>query len=132
MNRQGRKTKRSAARAEGHRLEKRVCNAVRQGFLTGEVHCGQWIEYQDINGLGYAQPDIFIVQDEVLHLLEVKRTQTTAGWEQMEDLYEPLLQHIYGLPVHKCLVCQNLRWVPSCTLDSVDEVGPEDSTLHFL
>lgn len=82
--------------------------------------------------MGYAQPDVFIVQDNVLHLLEVKRTQTTAGWEQMEDLYEPLLQHIYGLPVHKSLVCQNLRWTPSCILDSVDEIGPEDATLHFL
>ena len=131
MNRQQRKTRRNKnRRGDGLRLEKRVAKEIRHA-VPGEVFCGQWIEYLDENGLGYAQPDIFILQEDQILLLEVKLTQTENGWAQMEDLYEPLLHHIYGLPVHQCLVCQNLRWTPDILVDAADEIQ-HAGTWHFL
>ena len=135
MNRQQRKTKRKASRSAGLAFEKKVCraiqNATQKGFLSGEAYCGQWIEYQDVNGLGYAQPDVFLLREDEILLLEIKLTQTMNGWSQMEDLYEPLLHYIYGLPIRKALVCQNLRWNPDILVDDADELCPE-ATWHFL
>lgn len=112
-------------------MGKEIQQAVSGGFIPGEVFLGQWIEYQDINGLGYAQPDIYILQDDRILLLEAKLTQTQNGWDQMEELYEPLLHFIYGLPVYQCLVCQNLRWNPERLADAVEELG-HNATWHFL
>ena len=93
----------------------------RWGELDGELSLGQWISYGDANGYGYAQPDAYLLAGDMVLLMEIKLTQTDTAEQQLEDLYRPLLRHIYGQPVVCLQICKTLRYVPQ---DLVE--GPED------
>lgn len=68
----------------------------------------QWIEFEDENGPGYAQPDIFFVLSDRVVLFECKLTETLRGHQQLRGLYGPLLSEIYLRPVILILACKNL------------------------
>ena len=84
----------------------------RTGLLPGELRLGQWISFSDENGYGHAQPDAYLKTDDMVLLMEVKLTQTDAAERQLQQLYEPLLLQLYGLPVICLQVCENLRYTP--------------------
>lgn len=69
-----------------------------QTFL-GAVEDGRWIEFCDARGVGYAQPDFFLVQDHSVVCFEVKLKQTPVAYSQITHLYRPLLRHIFKLPI---------------------------------
>lgn len=71
-----------------------------------EQHYHQWIEFNDANGRGYAEPEVFIVLKECVFLVECKRTGGVAGQLQLTHLYAPLLEFIYKRPVRCLLVCK--------------------------
>lgn len=73
-----------------------------------ELKSGQWIEFHDANGPGYAQPDHFLALRSRIVLFECKLTETGRGYDQLEDLYSPLLEEIYLRPVVRILTCKNL------------------------
>lgn len=91
------------------RVEKFLKKKLSQGDLRGQFHPGQWIEFEDSKGLGYAQPDFYIVNSGGVLLLECKLSQTDTAWDQLYGLYKPLLEHIYKVPVVSVQVCKNLR-----------------------
>lgn len=70
----------------------------------------QWISFIDENGKGFAQTDQYLVQDDFILLFEDKYTQTNCAFLQMEELYVPLLEKIYGLPVMTLQVCKNTQY----------------------
>lgn len=56
---------------------------------------GQWLEYLDANGLGFAQPDLQWDHGAVTYVLESKLTWVPSARSQLEDLYLPLLRFLY-------------------------------------
>ena len=71
-----------------------------------DLRQNEWIEYEDDNGKGFAQPDGFVVIREFVFLFECKLTGGPAGKEQMLDTYVPLLEHMFERPVRSLLVCK--------------------------
>ena len=58
----------------------------------------QWIRFEDANGDGYAQPDLFISTGEQILVVECKLTRVGA-FEQIGLLYWPLLWRLFKLPL---------------------------------
>ncbi len=84
-----------------------------------EVMNGPWFSYKDVNGFGHAQPDHLLVGREEVIILESKLTQTDRGRIQLETLYRPLVEYVFGpRPVRTVMVCKNLRvWTKSLVTD---------------
>lgn len=99
------KTSLRGAKGLGIRYEKELAKKI-----PGANH-GQWFEFQDRNGIGWAQTDFFVKLEEenCILLLECKNTFVGEAYGQMEGLYVPLLERIYTLPVVGIQVCRNLR-----------------------
>ena len=97
---------------------------------------GVWIEFTDVLGKGYAQPDAFIVTPHATFAFEAKLTQTRGGELQLTQLYAPLLRKIYMKPVVGVLVCKNLRWKPQLEIEDLSEILRETEervwTWHWL
>jgi hypothetical protein len=79
------------------------------GRRFGSVHSGQWIEFCDLNGRGFAQPDHYMLCDDSVIVFECKLTQQERGLIQLGQLYRPLLRKIYDRPVVGVLVCRVMR-----------------------
>jgi hypothetical protein len=82
-----------------------------EGF--DDLRAGQWIEFRDANGPGYAQPDFFLPGPHSTILFESKLTETEWGHMQIALLYRPLLNHIFRRPVVGVLVCKTLTRRPT-------------------
>ncbi len=95
------------------------------------MYSGQWLEFEDFNGLGFAQPDYFILDDARLVLLECKLSQTKRAWPQLNGLYAPLLQHIFDLPVTSIQVCKNLYEDDGSIIAGFDEIYT-GATWHWI
>lgn len=106
---------------KGHSYERSVHREIKRLDLGGEICLHQWIMFADSNGLGWAQPDIFIIWDNLLLLIECKLTQSSSAEIQLLSLYLPLLKEVYQLPTLCLQVCKNLKVVPRKFVD-----GPED------
>lgn len=82
----------------GLRFQRRVGRTLLNEFGKTLAQ-GQWIEFEDANGKGYAQPDFFLVRADRIVCWEVKLRQTAAAISQIMELYRPLLWHLFRLPV---------------------------------
>ncbi|KKM17739.1 hypothetical protein LCGC14_1672780, partial [marine sediment metagenome] len=109
---------------------------VRNGDLDGELILGQWILFCDINGVGWAQPDAYVLMEDKIILFEAKLTQSDSAVPQLLSLYLPLLRQIYNLPILCAQVCHNLRYVPKKLVESPQEIlanpGPGVFVWHFI
>ena len=76
--------------------------------MEAQIFHNQWIEFEDSNGKGFAQPDSFLVLKSRVICFECKLTETLAGYRQLTALYGPLLREIYKRPVVLVLTCRNL------------------------
>ena len=103
-----------------------------QGTLSGLIVVGQWIEFADENGQGWAQPDIYVVQEDQVVLFECKLTYVEEAWPQMHALYVPLLMALYRKPVLCVQVCKNL--IPGAPRSNVrlQEALRPDGLFHWL
>jgi len=97
------KTRPRGAKADGLRYEKLVAKAI------PEAKHGPWYEFQDINGRGYCQPDLVVVQREGVLVLECKLSNYFEGLQQIERLYKPVLFAAYKRPVYGIVVVKSLR-----------------------
>ncbi len=93
----------SGAKAEGLRYERLVAKR-----LPVARH-GQWFEYEDLKGHGYCQTDIIMEIQGCRVVLEVKYTWTAEGHYQLERLYLPVVEAVYGAPVVGVVVCKRLE-----------------------
>ncbi len=106
------------------------------GSLKGELFLGQWILFSDAGGIGWAQPDAYVLMEDRILLLEAKLTQSDAAVPQLLSLYLPLLRQIYNLPILCAQVCHNLRYIPKKLVESPQELlanpGPGVFVWHFI
>lgn len=100
------KTKNSAI-VKGLAFERKWGKILRQNFEgMGELYAGAWIRFEDEDGIGWAQPDFFLVESDRVVVWECKLTQCDIGWEQLHYLYAPLLIKLYEKPVVCMQVCK--------------------------
>src|ERR1700675_1625475 len=108
------KVRLKGARAKGKAYERKVGKLFRklmgEQTLQGELFEGQWLAFYDANGRGYAQPDYYILAPAVVLLVEVKLKQNTDAHLQLDQLYRPLLERLYALPVVMLQVFKFPRW----------------------
>lgn len=109
-------------KAAGIKYEKSLASA-----LPVALH-GQWIRFGDRNGLGFAQPDFLLELGDRMVVLETKYTWVAEGHSQIELLYRPLVEEIWGKPVLGIVVAKVLT--PDCrqlpvfgSLDKALEAG---------
>src|SRR5215475_908738 len=94
------------AKAAGLRYERRFAK-----FLEplGCVH-SQWFEFEDQSGIRYCQTDIiYPVSRRLFAVLEVKYTLTDRAYDQLLDLYGPVVEAAYATPVGLITVYKNYR-----------------------
>ena len=73
-------------------------------------HAGAWFAFEDKEGRGICQPDLYfsLGPDAPLVLVEVKLTFTLEGIDQLLKLYAPVLALTFGRPILPVLVAKNL------------------------
>lgn len=82
--------------------------------LGSSADHGPWINFEDKNGPGWAQPDFLIefpFSDAIL-ILESKYTWVRDAYSQIEHLYKPLVERIYSKPAFGIVVAKVLT--PDC------------------
>lgn len=88
--------------------EKRFGNWL-NSLQLGVLCHGPWIEFEDANGHGFAQPDwLLAVPGVCLVVLECKVTYTPFGVEQLRNLYLPLCESLFSCPISLVLAAKNL------------------------
>ena len=95
------------SKAAGLAYEKKVGRKLRR--LWPDLVSGQWFEYSDANGVGCCQVDHYVVLDYQVVVFECKLSQTPVGFSQIDLLYRPILEMVYGKPVTGVQVCKHLR-----------------------
>lgn len=124
------------SRAKGKTYERKVIKDFTRAKLAGRVLSSPWFTFADANGLGYCQPDILIFLQESIIIVEVKLTQTSSAWQQLELLYKPVVELVYKKPVYLLQVCKHLHWETSAQVSSIEEFvdSPRRGlwTLHHL
>lgn len=81
---------------------------LRRSLPSVPCYLSQWIEFEDLNGHGYAQPDAYLVLADKLLLFETKLSERDGAYAQLR-LYAELLEHIFELPSVRVQVCKSLR-----------------------
>lgn len=71
---------------KGKSYERTVLREVTRLDLGGEICFQQWIMFADENGLGWAQPDLYVLLPNLVLLMECKLTQTPDAAEQLSRL----------------------------------------------
>jgi len=131
------KGKYTAVQKKGLVYEKQVARLFkRRSDLEGKLFVSQWIMYEDVNGLGWAQVDLYLVQKEVILLVECKLSQTERAHAQLLYLYLPLLRKIYlqqivCLQICKYMQCETDRMVLD-PKDLIDYPRFGVWTLHWM
>lgn len=73
---------------------------------------GQWFEFYDASGRGYAQTDFLLFASDGVFCLEAKLGNIELGMRQFALLYRPLLEHIYGLPAYGIVCARHIGEAP--------------------
>jgi len=130
----------TAAERKGYGYENTVTRHFRRLLheeeIVGALFVGQWILFSDSKGTNWAQPDLYLVMEKSILLVECKLTQSDEAVPQLLSLYLPLLRHIYNMPIVCLQVCHNLRYVPkkfvSGPLELIANPGPGVHTWHYV
>lgn len=94
------------AKRQGVKYEKELAKAI-----PDAIH-GQWIEFCDRHGTGWAQPDLLLRGKRAILVLEAKLSWTFEGHQQVDNLYCPLCEAIWQLPAFGVVVTRGLRPMP--------------------
>lgn len=89
-------------KAWGVRYEREVAAAISVG-----IH-GQWFKFEDSAGVGVCQTDLLLDLGTVMLVLEVKYTWTAEGHFQLDRLYQPVVEMVFGKPAIGVVVCKKL------------------------
>lgn len=113
------------------RFEKRAAKHLQLSLPSCEVIHGQWLEYWDDNGHGWAQPDIIVESEDRVLVCECKLTQTEFAFHQLSLLYLPLLRTIYERPLFGVQICRNVHERPALRVKGLDDfISPENGALR--
>jgi hypothetical protein len=98
--------RKGGSKGKGLTYEKQVGRWLkRQGWAPVT---GQWFSFRDRNGYGCAQTDHLLFLANQVVVVECKLTETWVGFSQIDFLYRPILEFIYGLPVTGVMACKHL------------------------
>lgn len=86
------------AKGEGVRFERAF------GKSLGSALSGQWFEFFDENGKGYAQTDHLLFSTSAVYCIECKLGNIPSGRKQFSELYKPILEMVYQRPAYG-IVC---------------------------
>ena len=98
---------RGRAKKAGVQYEKAI-----QESLPGGWTRGQWIEFMDAAGHGYCQLDFHHCCLDGVVVLESKLSWVPEGHSQLELLYRPVVEMIWGKPMIGLVVAKRLT--PEC------------------
>ena len=76
--------------------------------LGGDWKHGQWFEYEDANGHGYCQVDFLRRTVDATVVLEAKLSWLLEAHQQINQLYAPVLEYVWGVPVVGVVVAKRL------------------------
>lgn len=120
-------------KAAGLKYERDLAKAIK-----GAIH-GQWFEFEDKNGHGWCQPDLFFTQGGEIFVLESKYTWTQSGHDQINLLYRPVLEAAFNIPVSGIVVCKVLtpdveaHWVKGTLEEAIEQAKQDRKTvLHWV
>lgn len=99
------------AKAKGLKYEREIAQTL--GCSAGSSWiAGQWFEFADANGKGYAQVDFMSIQSDAVVVLEAKLSWCPEGHTQLEQLYRPLIEMAFRKPMVGLVICKHL--IPEC------------------
>jgi len=105
------------AKAAGLRYERKFAEFLKP---YGCIH-GQWFEFEDRSGVRYCQTDIiFPVSRRLFAVIEVKYTLVDRAYDQLLDLYGPVVEAAYATPVGLVTVYKNSRGPTGQAISFVD------------
>ena len=94
------------AKAAGLRYERKFAEYLKP---LGVLH-GQWFEFEDKSGIRYCQTDIiFPLSLRLFALMEIKYTLTDRAYDQLLDLYGPVVEAAYNTRCGLVTVFKNTR-----------------------
>lgn len=99
-----------------HRIEQKLQQLVTEGPLKGELWIGPWLDFEDANGKGMAQPDAILIQSDRVIIFEMKLKQLWQATPQVK-LYGALMSHLLSLPWHGLVIFKwpsqrpNATWI---------------------
>jgi hypothetical protein len=73
---------------------------------------GQWFEFHDRGGRGYAQTDVLLFTSEATFVVECKLGNIEAGQAQILELYKPILEFVYRRPAYGIVLARHLTENP--------------------
>lgn len=113
----------TGSKAAGVAYEKRVAKDIKRRFgKDWEIKISQWIRYEDSAGLGWARPDLYMIRDDLLVIVESKLTQTISAEKQLLKLYLPLLLRIYSRKIVCVQSCRSLRNEPEQEIKLLEDI----------
>jgi hypothetical protein len=128
--------RRRGAKAKGIRYEKAVRSWL-TALFPDAIH-EQWFEFTDSSGYGICQTDHLVVFDHLVVVFESKLTQTHQAIAQVNLLYRPVVEKVWGRPSLGVQICKNLVVDPGPGLirnpRSIPTFKPSDRvwTLHYI
>lgn len=94
-------------KAVGIAYERKVGVLLRKIFRS--VESGRWFEFVDCGQTRCCQVDHFVNLPNQVLLIECKLSEKDHAWEQMRNLYAPILMSLYGKPVTRVQATKILR-----------------------
>ncbi len=96
------------AKKLGHTYEKNFGKALALAFPKNQVRASQWFYFLDENGFGYCQTDWLVILPLEVLIFECKLTDTEKGRSQINRLYRPVVEKVFGLPARGMVVTRHL------------------------
>jgi hypothetical protein len=96
----------------GLHYEKCLADYLADRFGEENVKHGQWFEYCDEQGKGWAQTDVLVFTGPYVLIVEAKLTYTKrAAKSKLLGIYKPLVEKVWpDKKVRMVQVCKNLTW----------------------
>jgi hypothetical protein len=91
-----------------------------------------WIEFYDAVERRHASPDVVLLQPERTILIEAKLGYRTTGWMQLESLYQPLAEFLWGKPTVLVLAVKHPKWMEPTLDGDLAAVGQLSEGRHLL
>ena len=109
----------TSAMLQGLRFEKNIKNFLSEAYdERAKVLPGQWFEFEDIRGRGFAQPDVILLPPQGhLLIVEVKLTWRPGVERKLRRFYGPLCEQIWpDLKQKHVQICRGLK--KNCSVET--------------
>lgn len=117
-------------KAKGLLFERRV-GKILEGIYP-RVYSGEWFAYSDDKRVGVCCIDHYAVLHSHIVLVECKLSEKDEAWAQMANLYAPILEREYSLPVSRVQAVRHLRTGRKLINDIRDARPGREHLWHLL